>query len=68
MVAGDQLVSSGLGGRFPAGYPVGTIASISQKSGAIFVDVEVDPSAELDKSRYLLLVFTSGGDRDRGMQ
>lgn len=57
---GDQLVSSGLGGRFPVGYPVGTVTSITQKSGEIFVDVEVDPSAELDRSRHLLLVFTIG--------
>jgi len=57
---GDQLVSSGLGGRFPVGYPVGTVTSITQKSGEIFVDVEVDPSAELDRSRHLLLVFTVG--------
>lgn len=57
---GDQLVSSGLGGRFPVGYPVGTVTSITQKSGEIFVDVEVDPSAKLDRSRHLLLVFTVG--------
>ena len=57
---GDQLVSSGLGGRFPVGYPVGTVTSITQQSGEIFVDVEVDPSAELDRSRHLLLVFTVG--------
>ncbi|MDG1164251.1 MAG: rod shape-determining protein MreC [Porticoccaceae bacterium] len=57
---GDQLVSSGLGGRFPVGYPVGQVISIIQKPGKIFVDVEVDPSAELDRSRHLLLVFTTG--------
>ena len=68
IVAGDQLVSSGLGGRFPAGYPVGKIANIIQKPGAIFVEVEVDPSAELDRSRHLLLVFTTGGDRPRGLR
>jgi rod shape-determining protein MreC len=59
IVEGDQLVSSGLGGRFPAGYPVGTISTIDQGLGETFVDVEVDPSAQLDRSRHLLLVFTS---------
>ena len=58
IVEGDQLVSSGLGGRFPAGYPVGTISTIDQGLGETFVDVEVDPSAQLDRSRPLLLVFT----------
>jgi rod shape-determining protein MreC len=68
IVEGDELVSSGLGGRFPVGYPVGTVASITQKPGAIFVDVDVDPAAELDRSRHLLLVFSSGRDRVRGNQ
>ena len=65
IIEGDQLVSSGLGGRFPVGYPVGVVTSIKQKSGATFVDAEVDPSAQLDRSRHLLLVFTTG-DLDRG--
>jgi rod shape-determining protein MreC len=59
IVEGDKLVSSGLGGRFPVGYPVGTVTSISQQPGEIFLDVQVDPSAQLDRSRHLLLVFTS---------
>ncbi len=59
IVEGDKLVSSGLGGRFPVGYPVATVTSISQQPGEIFLDVEVDPSAQLDRSRHLLLVFTS---------
>jgi rod shape-determining protein MreC len=59
IIEGDQLVSSGLGGRFPAGYPVGTVSNIEQNLGETFVDVEVNPSAQLDRSRHLLLVFTS---------
>jgi rod shape-determining protein MreC len=55
---GDKLVSSGLGGRFPMGYPVGTVASISQKPGEKFMQIKVTPSAKLDRSRHLLLVFT----------
>ena len=65
IIEGDQLVSSGLGGLFPVGYPVGVVTSIKQKPGAIFVDVDVDPSAQLDRSRHLLLVFTTG-DLGRG--
>jgi rod shape-determining protein MreC len=55
----DQLVSSGLGGRFPPGYPVGKVVSIKQDAGANFVEVEVSPAAEIDRSKHLLLVFTS---------
>ena len=65
IIEGDQLVSSGLGGLFPVGYPVGVVTSIKQKPGAIFVDIDVDPSAQLDRSRHLLLVFTTG-DLGRG--
>lgn len=55
---GDKLVSSGLGGRFPMGYPVGTVSSISQQPGKKFMQITVTPSAKLDRSRHLLLVFT----------
>lgn len=58
---GDQLVSSGLGGRFPVGYPVGKIIAIEQQPGRPFLDVEVEPLAKLDRSRHLLLVFRSEG-------
>lgn len=66
IVEGDQLVSSGLGGRFPAGYPVGTVSNIDQNLGETFVDVEVNPSAQLDRSRHLLLVFTSDASAIEG--
>jgi rod shape-determining protein MreC len=55
---GDELVSSGLGGHFPMGYPVGRVASIEHKSGEKFMQIKVTPSAKLDRSRHLLLVFT----------
>ena len=54
---GDLLVSSGLGGRFPTGFPVGTVAAITQEPGAAFLSVEVRPSAAIDRSRELLLVW-----------
>ena len=54
---GDKIVSSGLGDRFPAGYPVGIVTSSDHKTGANFVDVEVEPSAQINKSKHLLLVF-----------
>ena len=54
---GDDLVTSGLGGRFPAGYPVGVISSIIHDPGKPFADVLVIPTAEINRSRNLLLVF-----------
>ncbi|MGK2915740.1 MAG: rod shape-determining protein MreC [Porticoccaceae bacterium] len=55
---GDRLVSSGLGGHFPAGYPVGQVARIERDPGQPFLAVTVAPAARLDRSRHLLLVFT----------
>lgn len=55
--AGDLLVSSGLGQRFPVGYPVGVVESVVQDPGKPFLSVVVRPSAKLDRSRYVLLVF-----------
>ncbi|MGE3297163.1 MAG: rod shape-determining protein MreC [Porticoccaceae bacterium] len=53
----DLLLTSGLGGHFPAGYPVGRVASVELQPGQPFVEVAVTPAAELDRSRHLLLVF-----------
>ncbi|WP_338923588.1 rod shape-determining protein MreC [Pseudomonas silesiensis] len=55
---GDLLVSSGLGQRFPAGYPVATVREVIHDSGQPFAIVRAVPTAALNRSRYLLLVFT----------
>ncbi len=55
---GDLLVSSGLGQRFPAGYPVATVKEVIHDSGQPFAIVRAVPTAALNRSRYLLLVFS----------
>nr|WP_172409630.1 rod shape-determining protein MreC [Halopseudomonas aestusnigri] len=55
---GDIVVSSGLGQRFPAGYPVGRVHSVIRHPAQSFAEVRVTPSAQLNRSRYLLLVFS----------
>ncbi len=57
---GDLLVSSGLGGRFPAGYPVAVVSQVKEDPGQPFLQVTARPRAELNRSRHLLLVFTEG--------
>ncbi|ARU55954.1 MAG: rod shape-determining protein MreC [Pseudomonadales bacterium] len=54
---GDLLISSGLGGRFPAGYPVAEVASVRHDPGQPFASVLVRPSAKLNQSRLVLIVF-----------
>lgn len=55
---GDELVSSGLGGRYPASYPVGKVVSIYELPESEYLEVEVEPAARLDRSRHLLLIFS----------
>ncbi|MEO4045741.1 rod shape-determining protein MreC [Pseudomonas sp. CAU 1711] len=55
---GDLLVSSGMGQRFPAGYPVATVSEVIHDSGQPFAIVRAVPTAALNRSRYMLLVFT----------
>ncbi len=55
---GDLLVSSGMGQRFPAGYPVASVSEVIHDSGQPFAIVRAIPTAALNRSRYMLLVFT----------
>lgn len=55
---GDLLVSSGLGQRFPAGYPVAVVTEVTHDSGQPFAIVRAKPTANLNRSRYVLLVFS----------
>jgi len=57
VVEGDELVTSGFGQRFPVGYPVGVVASVVHDPGEPFAIVTVEPTAQLDRSRNVLLVF-----------
>jgi len=54
---GDLLVTSGLGGRFPSGYPVGRVINVERDSGEAFARVQVKPSARLERNREVLLVW-----------
>jgi rod shape-determining protein MreC len=54
---GDLLLTSGLGGGFPAGYPVGTIAEVRRDPAQSLAEVEVKPAAALDRSRELMFVW-----------
>jgi rod shape-determining protein MreC len=61
---GDLLVTSGLGGRFPVGYPVAVVSEVERDPGQPFARIVARPSAALDRSRHVLLVFTAGHGRE----
>ncbi len=54
---GDLVVTSGLGNRFPVGFPVGTVSAIETPDGEPFLTVNITPLAELDRARQVLLVW-----------
>lgn len=54
---GDWLVTSGLGGRFPVGYPVGQVMAVDFPQGKAFAEISVSPAAQLGTSRELMLVL-----------
>jgi len=54
---GDLLITSGLGQHYPFGYPVARITSIKQVPGQNFLDILVQPTAHLNRSRLVLLVW-----------
>lgn len=55
--AGDLLVTSGLGGHFPFGYPVARVTRVDRIPGRPFARVQAEPSAHLDRVREVLLVW-----------
>lgn len=57
---GDVLITSGLGQNFPEGYPVGQVSSVIKDPGLQFATISVEPSAHLDRSRGVLLVWPGG--------
>ncbi len=63
---GDLLVSSGLGQRFPVGYPVAVVESVTHDPGKPFATVLARPKAQLNRSRHVLLVFSQESDTTAG--
>lgn len=56
--AGDEIVSSGLGGIFPYGYPVGRVESVEKNRSTPFLEIRVRPHAGLQTSRQMLVLFS----------
>jgi rod shape-determining protein MreC len=60
---GDVLITSGLGEHFPEGYPVGRVISVTKDPGLQFTTITVSPSAHLDRSRGVLLVWPTSRNK-----
>ncbi len=62
---GDALNCSGLGGRFPFGYPVGVVTAATLDAAEPFLRTTVQPRAALDRSRHLLVLTGIPTDEGR---
>jgi rod shape-determining protein MreC len=63
---GDLLISSGLGGRFPAGFPVGTVTALQADKLRLFVTADATPAAHLERGSEVLLVSNRPAPVDVG--
>ena len=61
---GDLIVTSGLGGRFPAGYPVGVVHELRHNAGETFMEAIAYPSAHINQERQVLLVWSQTPPED----
>lgn len=55
---GDRLVTSGLGGIYPPGYPVAIVTDVKRTPDRAFAQISAEPTAHLNRSREVLLVFS----------
>ena len=58
IMPGDLLVTSGLGGVFPAGYPVAIVDKFETRPDKSFANIFATPKAKLETSREFLIVWS----------
>jgi rod shape-determining protein MreC len=68
VMVGDLLISSGLGGVFPAGYPVGRVLDIERRPDQAFAEILAEPVSSLDRDREVLLVWNAADDAPRASE
>lgn len=54
---GDLLMTSGLGNRYPEGFPVAVVSNVNEINGESFITVDAYPLAKLNQDRLVLLVW-----------
>lgn len=56
---GDLLITSGLGGTFPQGYPVAVVDEFTSQLNKPFANITATPMAKLDRNRELMIVWSN---------
>jgi rod shape-determining protein MreC len=65
---GDLLVTSGLGGIYPEGYPVATVTNVDHDTRQEFASIKAEPVVEFDRLRYLLLIWPNEDRQHKVLQ
>ncbi len=56
VAVGDEVVTSGMGGVFPKGIPVGRVTAVERRSGALFQEASLQPSVDLSRLEEVLIL------------
>ncbi|MBW1799871.1 MAG: rod shape-determining protein MreC [Deltaproteobacteria bacterium] len=57
VVPGDMVITSGLGGVFPKGLPVGKVVQVNRAPGELFQDITIKPKVDFSKLEELLVIL-----------
>ena len=58
---GDVVISSGMGGAFPAGINIGRVSRINYQRNELSMEVELDPSIDFSRLEYVFVLKPAGG-------
>ena len=61
---GDLIETSGLGGRFPPGYPVGSVATVDATQDSPYLQAALEPTAALLKVGHVLVIAPAAIDNE----
>jgi rod shape-determining protein MreC len=73
VAVGDEIITSGLGGVFPKGIPLGRVTAVERRSGALFQEAILQPKVDLSRLEEILILlqpdthegFEAGGLRQK---
>ena len=61
---GDMVVSSGMGGIYPAGINIGRVTRINYEENELSMEVELEPSIDFSRLEYVFVIISAGDDND----
>ena len=65
---GDLLVTSGLGGIYPEGFPVAHVSEVERDTAREFAVIEAEPVVDFERLRYLLLIWPNDSRQEKIQQ